>query len=60
MPIAQFRAGQWEESMKFFSLNLVASIVSTSTQLTAQLTSYLALCRWRRRMLRAMRSRSRQ
>jgi hypothetical protein len=57
---AQFRAGQGEDSMKFFRLTLIASIVSTSSQLTAQFKSDLALRRWRRRMLRAMRLRSRQ
>lgn len=46
--------------MKLFSLNLIAGIVAASTQLVTQLSSQLALCRWRRRMLRALRARSRQ
>jgi hypothetical protein len=46
--------------MKLISLNLIAGIGSASTQLVAQLSSHVALCRWRRRMLRAMRTRSRQ
>jgi hypothetical protein len=49
-----------EDSMKVFGLNLIADIIFASTQLVAQLSSHVALCRWRRRMLRAMRARSRQ
>lgn len=52
--------GKGEDSMKLLSLNLIAGIGATSTQLAAQLSSHVALCRWRRRMLRAMRTRSRQ
>jgi hypothetical protein len=58
--IAQFRAWQWEDSMKFFRLTLITIITTASTQLMANLKSQRELRRWRRRMLRAMRSRSRQ
>jgi hypothetical protein len=58
--IAQFRVRHWEDSMTFFRLRLIASIISASTQLAAQILSNVAVCRWRRRMLRAMRTRSRQ